>query len=181
MKERHKDWIKLSSVPPNKPKSVIITLRTLPGVQQVENDIVSDLRFRRNVHPFTLQKIYKLSQELFGVSEQETKFRFPTAFQSWHPDLDKRQHAINANDRHEGRFKTIGLSDNEAVIILKEMGYDFSTEHGHPMHLVGYLKHQVEAVYMKMAGHPPDTEAAGIQHFGIKMEEEARVFMARKR
>jgi hypothetical protein len=175
--ERYKSWATLSAQPPKiqTPRPVFV-IRNIQKFQNLENDILLELRVYGFLRGLLQEKIDSLSKEIFGIDENDTKFIFPKAFNDWEEYSPKRTQALESNERHEEKFETRNLSDKEAVTVLKSFGYDFCTENGAPLLLTVYFKRQVEAVYKKIAGHSPDLNELSLIKFQTKLEQEVLQF-----
>ena len=160
-----------------------IPVRNLPGVAALERALLWGLTRRGPTSAEVDHEVNIVSEQLFGITRQDTEY-------SW-PDGDPPVRAIedpwrisDVERRHleyEQRFKTTDLSDEEAVVVLRGLGLDFTDEQGRPLRCTTFLSRQAEAAAKGIAGKLPDPVAANVHLWETGLTEARDAFMANKR
>lgn len=162
-----------------------IRVRDLPGVEALEAKLLLYAPRRGPLPDRLLDEVNAVSQQLFGITQQETEFRWPDdyprndeTYDPWAPEIIETERRYK---EHELRFKTTDLTDEEALILLRGLGLDFSDERGHPLRCTMLLSRPAEAATRGIAGKLPDAVAAKEGRWEKELTEAREAFMASKR
>src|SRR5262249_15625853 len=132
---RMAEWSKLSVGGAAKPKPKMIRVRDLPGVGELELFILGHAPPRGYGIRYFEDQADEVSKKLFGLTRNDTMFRFPDDFESlpefseeairiWNKYCDFEETSDDERD---------DLTDDEMVEMLKELGLDFTDERGQPL------------------------------------------------
>lgn len=135
----------------NRPKLKIvgspIPVRDLPGVEALERKLLWGLTRRGPTSAEVDHEVNIVSQQLFGITRQDTEYSWPDGDppvraieDPWHVSDVERRYL-----EYEQRFQTTGLNDEDSVVVLRGLGFDFTNEHGRPLLCTTLLSRQAEA------------------------------------
>jgi hypothetical protein len=184
-KARFAQWARLGSktgkVPDFARPSIAIKILDLPGFRNLEDKYLI-YSGPKGQPPHGVEEIAeRLSLETFGIRVTDTDLPYPADYDSWPWDSDRHREFEEARERHDEQFETLDASDEEAVEILLGLGIDFRDELGNPMKSVSLFCLQAEAAVKGIAGRLPDRNTVNEKRMTMKLEDEAKAFLAKKK
>jgi hypothetical protein len=127
------------------------------------------------------EAIDTLSKSTFGVTLEETVFRFPQGYDDLPDHSPKRWRIDDMFDEFENQFETSEATDDEAVEALLRHGLDFRDARGFPMLCTMRFCRQAEAAAKGIMGKIPDRTAADVESWAKQMELAAKMHLDKKR
>jgi hypothetical protein len=185
MKERHREWAKLSAVRRRKPAEPVerreVLVRDLKGIEAFDRSCFLRAN-RRGELPAELDDAARdLSLAIFGLSVAEPAYVYPDAYYECDEDTPEAWAFERARDAFEARFTIAKLPDDEKVQALLDLGWDFRTAQGEPLSCLRLFLRQAEAVGRGIAGRWPDIEVSRAAKTEARLAEEARVWAQSRR
>lgn len=155
-------------------------IRRLDGIAEFENKLLLDPPRNGEIAPELDDYFDRLSTKLFGITRDDTRFKFPDSFPRLIEGTEEWWRIQSSADQHGGHFVTDDCTDDEAVSTLLAMGVDFRDERGDPLRCTKLFGRQVTAAVMKIAGLLPDADAVELKSWESKLEKEAQLHLARR-
>jgi hypothetical protein len=159
----------------------LLSIMKLEGVQELENKLLLNPPRNGVVAPWLEEHIDRLSTKLFGITEEDTHFKYPDNFENLIEGSPEWRRVQSRANEYEQQFSTDYMADDEAVLILLVLGVDFRNERGDPLRCTKFLCRQVEAAVGKVMGHLPDVEELGLKSWESRLQKEAHLHLSRKR
>ncbi|MGO7836511.1 hypothetical protein [Rhizobium johnstonii] len=158
----------------------LLRIRDLEGVAELEDKLLLNPPRNGKASPQLTEHIDHLSIKLFGITEEETHFKYPDNFESLIEGMPEWWNVQSRANEFEDRFSTGEMTDDEAVLALLVLGVDFRDERGDPLRCTKFLCRQVEGALFKVMGHLPDVEELGLKTWESKLQKEAQLHLCRK-
>ncbi|WP_149748223.1 hypothetical protein [Rhizobium sp. RU35A] len=158
----------------------VLVIRKLDGIAEFENKLILNPPRNGEVAPELDDYFDRLSTKLFGITRDDTRFKFPDSFHSLIEGTEEWWQIQSSADQHERHFVTDDSADDEAVSTLLILGVDFRDERGDPLRCTKLFGRQVTAAVMKIAGLLPDADAVELKSLESKLEKEAQLHLARR-
>jgi hypothetical protein len=158
----------------------IILIRKLEGIAELESKLL--LNPPRNgelVHELD-EIIDGLSSNLFGVTKEDTQFKYPNNFGDLSEGGAEWWSIQSRANEYEEQFTTDYMADDEAVLTFLAMGVDFRNDRGDPLRCTKLLCRQVEGAVTKVLGRLPDVQELELKALESKLENDVRLHLARK-
>ncbi|MGX8011068.1 hypothetical protein ACVDG8_019960 [Mesorhizobium sp. ORM8.1] len=183
MKKRHAEWLKLTAnaKPETTMPTAPIRILDLPGFEVIERKLLLYTTGRSELSPALEEEINEVSKSTFGITIDETKFAFPAHYSDLHEASQERWDIDHEFYKHEENYRTGESTDDEAVVILIKLGFDFNDSRGFPLRCTKLFCRQAEAAAKGLMGKIPDRAAANLKAWGSALEEAARLHMNKKR
>jgi len=159
----------------------ILLVRTLDGIAEFETKLLLNPPRNGEIAPELEVYFEKLSRKLFGITRDETRFKFPANFDALIEGTEEWWKIQSSADEYEYQFITDYNADDEAVSTLLMLGVDFRDERGDPLRCTKLFGRQVTAAVMKIMGRLPDADALGLKNWESMLEKDAQMHLARKR
>lgn len=158
----------------------LLRIRELEGILELEGKFLLNPPRNGKASPQLAEYIDQLSTKLFGITEEDTYFKYPDNFENLIEGMPEWWRVQSRANEFEDRFSTGQMTDDEAVLALLVMGVDFRDERGDPLRCTKFLCRQVEGAVFKVIGHLPDAEELGLKTWESKLRKEAQLHQARK-
>ncbi|MBY4615711.1 hypothetical protein [Rhizobium redzepovicii] len=158
----------------------LLRIRELEGVAELEGKLLLNPPRNGKASPQLAEHIDRLSTKLFGITEEDTHFKYPDNFESLIEGMPEWWRAQSRANEFEDRFSTGQMTDDEAVLALLVLGVDFRDERGDPLRCTKFLSRQVEGAVFNVMGHLPDFEELGLKTWESRLQKEANLHLSRK-
>lgn len=158
----------------------LLSIRNLEGVRELESKFLLNPPRNGEVTPQLAEYIDRLSTKFFGITEEDTHFKYPDNFENLIEGMPEWWRVQSRANEFEGRFSTGQMTDDEAVLALLVLGVDFRDERGDPLRCTKFLCRQVEGAVRRVMGHLPDAEELGLKTWENRLQKEAHLHQARK-
>ncbi|WP_457584572.1 hypothetical protein [Ensifer canadensis] len=158
----------------------ILVMRKLDGIAEFEIKLLLNPPRNGEIAPELEDYFDRLSTKLFGITRDDTYFKFPSNFDSLIEGTEERWRIQSGANEYEDQFVTDHNADDEAVSTLLILGVDFRDDRGDPLRCTKLFGRQVTAAVMKIMGRLPDAETLGLKSWERKLEKDAQLHLARK-
>lgn len=177
MKARHAEWAKLGASRTPGQAHPMIRMLALPGFRTLEDKLLIYSRHRGAIPPDVEQAANELSLQTFGITQADTEFEWPEECEEFSEEWERTQKQY---ERYECRFETTNLSEEDTVVSLKRLGFDFSDDRGIPLRCTKLFNRQAEAAAKGFKGRMPDRTSIGIEQWENNLQAAARAFIEKR-
>jgi hypothetical protein len=158
----------------------IVVVRNLDGIIEFERKLLLNPLRNGEITPILIDYFNKLSTNLFGVTRDQTFFKYPPSFENLLPGTAEWWSFRSAAEEYESMFITDNGTDDEAAYDLLMMGVDFRDDQGNPLRCTKLFGRQANAAALKIMGSLPDSDALRLSTWANKLEDEAKLHLAGK-
>lgn len=158
----------------------VLVMRKCDGIVEFETKLLLNPPRNSEIPPALEDYFDRLSTNLFGITRDDTRFKFPSNFDSLIEGTEEWWRIQSIADEYEDQFVTDYSADDEAVSTLLILGVDFRDDRGDPLRCTKLFGRQVTAAVLKIAGRLPDADALGLKSWENKLKKDAQLHLARK-
>jgi hypothetical protein len=158
----------------------ILVIRKLRGIAEFESKLLLNPPRNGEVVPELEEYFDRLSSNLFGITRDDTRFKYPSNFENLIEETAEWCSIQVGAKEYEDQFVTEYSADDEAVSTLLILGVDFRDDRGDPLRCTKLFGRQVTAAVLKIMGGLPDADALGLKSWERKLEKDAQLHLARK-
>ncbi|QCL72260.1 MULTISPECIES: hypothetical protein [Agrobacterium] len=125
--------------------------------------------------------IDKVSRDTFGITADDTTFRFPDEYYSLREEDEKHWQITKQSVEHDAWYRTSSLDIDQTVQFLLSLKLDFRHPDGRPMSVTKLFSRQGEAAMRGKMGKIPDHTVVSVESWSNKLGADVEKWRSMKR
>lgn len=157
-----------------------IKVLTLHGVQAIEDKLLFETPRKGCLSAEVEKAVDDLARRLFGYCSSDVCFHWPNGYERFPEDSSEIALLHQKSDEFEDALETVLVDLDDKILILRELGLDFTDANGRPLRCTEYLSRTAEAAARGLMGRMPERASFDAEKLERDLTEAARKFRAQK-